>query len=62
MKQVLMKQVRVITTLYLEDDADIEEVINEMDYSFVHKSILESDIFDYYVDIVDWQLVGSMVE
>ena len=41
-----MQTVEIIVRLTLNDDADINEVLSEMDYSITHKDIIDTEIVD----------------
>lgn len=41
-----MKTVDIVITIRLNDSADINEVLSEMDYSLTHKDIIDTEITD----------------
>lgn len=41
-----MKMVFVTIAVRVKDAADIQEVVSEMDYSFVHDDIINTEIVD----------------
>lgn len=43
--------VQVTVTLWLDASTDVNEVISEMDYSFTHPGIVDSEIRDINTDI-----------
>jgi len=43
--------VEVIVRLYIEKDADVNEVLQEMDYSFKYPGILATEIVDVNTEI-----------
>lgn len=40
------KLIEITVSLWIKDDADIADVISEMDYEFKHDMILDSEIRD----------------
>ena len=45
------RKVEVIVALWIDEDADIIEVVQEMDYSFDHPAIQETEIVDINTEI-----------
>ena len=45
------RKVEVIVALWIDEDADISEVVQEMDYSFDHPAIQETEIVDINTEI-----------
>lgn len=43
--------VQVVVTLWLKPDADVQEVMSEMDYDFQHKDIVDMEIRDINTEI-----------
>jgi hypothetical protein len=41
-----LRKIEIVVSLYLDDDADIQEVVSEMDYTFEHPAIKETEIVD----------------
>jgi hypothetical protein len=39
-----MKKVSIVVTLTLNDDADINDVVSEMDYSITHNDVIDAEI------------------
>lgn len=49
--------VEVIVRLYIEKDADVTEVLQEMDYSFKYPGILATEIVDVNTEL---QALGQL--
>lgn len=47
----MSKTVEVVVKLELRDDADINEVISEMDYDFRHPDIKDTDLVDVITEL-----------
>lgn len=45
------RPVEIIVTLWLRDECDVNEVLNEMDYEFKHPDILDTEISDINTEI-----------
>lgn len=45
------RRVDVLVSLWVDEDADISEVVQEMDYTFFHPAIRETEIVDLYTEI-----------
>ena len=43
-----LKVVYVNVKIIVEPDADIQEIISECDYEFIHDDIVETEIVDFY--------------
>jgi hypothetical protein len=43
--------VQVVVTLWLREEANVQEVISEMDYDFMHRDILDMEINDVITEI-----------
>lgn len=41
-----MKIVFVTVAVHIKDEADVQDVVSEMDYSLVHKDIVGTEIVD----------------
>ena len=39
-------EIEIVVKLILKEDADIQEVVSEMDYTFKHKQIIDTEIID----------------
>jgi hypothetical protein len=46
-----MRTIQVLVSLNVEDEADVSELIAEMDYSFTHPAIIDTDIIDVYTEV-----------
>lgn len=44
-----MKSVKIVVSLTVKDDANINDIVSEMDYSFDHKDIVDTEI-EYILD------------
>ena len=44
-----MKSVKIVVSLTVKDDAKISDIISDMDYSFDHKDIVDTEI-EYVLD------------
>ena len=45
----MTKTVKVVVELVVDDSYDVQEIIQEMDYSFKHEGIIETEIDDYQI-------------
>lgn len=45
----MSKVVKVTVEVVMDDSYDVQQVINEMDYSFSHDGILDTEIEDFEV-------------
>ena len=45
------RKVEIVVALWIDDDADIQEVVQEMDYTFEHPAIKETEIVDIVTEI-----------
>jgi len=43
--------VQIVVTLWLDEDADVQEVVSEMTYSFDHPKIFDTEIRDINTEI-----------
>lgn len=41
-----LRRVDIVVSLYLDPDADVQEVVSEMDYTFTHTAIKDTEIVD----------------
>ena len=46
-----LRKVDIVVSLYVDDDADIQEVVSEMDYTFEHPAIKDTEIVDINTEI-----------
>lgn len=46
-----MRRIEVVVMLDIDEDADVQEVISEMDYVFHHPAIKDSEIVDVITEI-----------
>jgi hypothetical protein len=46
-----LRKVDIVVSLYMDDDADIQEVVSEMDYTFEHPAIKETEIVDISTEV-----------
>jgi hypothetical protein len=46
-----LRPVQLIVTIWIDPDANVAEVVNEMDYSFDHDAIKEYEIRDINTEI-----------
>jgi hypothetical protein len=46
-----LRKVDIVVSLYVDDDADIQEVVSEMDYTFQHPAIKETEIVDISTEV-----------
>jgi hypothetical protein len=49
--RVGLRKIEIVVSLCLDDDADIQEVVSEMDYTFEHPAIKETEIVDINTEI-----------
>jgi len=47
----MSRTVELIVRLQVDEDADIAEVVREMDYEFNHPAIKDTEIIDVYTEI-----------
>ena len=45
------RKVELVVALWIDDDADIQEVVQEMDYTFEHPAIKETEIVDINTEV-----------
>lgn len=43
--------VQIVVTLWIDEDADVEEVLQDMDYEFRHPKIHDTEIRDVITEI-----------
>lgn len=48
-----MRNIYLTIKLVVEDDADVDELVSELDYSFDHDDIIATEI----VDVSDYQIL-----
>lgn len=46
-----LRRVEIVVSLWIRDDADVVEVVQEMDYHFTHAAIVDSCIEDILTEI-----------
>lgn len=42
----MTRTIEVVVRLQIDEDADVQEVVSEMDYSFVHPAIKDTEVVD----------------
>lgn len=42
----MTRTIEVVVRLQIDEDAEVSEVVQEMDYNFVHSAIRETEIVD----------------
>jgi hypothetical protein len=47
----IQRKVELVVALWIDDDADIQEVVQEMDYKFDHPAIKDTEIVDINTEI-----------
>lgn len=47
----IQRKVELVVALWIDDDADIQEVVQEMDYTFEHPAIKETEIVDINTEV-----------
>ena len=45
------RKVELVVALWIDDDADIQEIIQEMDYTFDHPAIKDTEIIDINTEV-----------
>lgn len=45
------RKVELVVALWVDDDADIQEIIQEMDYTFDHPAIKDTEIIDINTEV-----------
>ena len=45
------RKVEVVVALWIDEDAEINDVLQEMDYSFEHPAIRETEIVDLNTEV-----------
>jgi hypothetical protein len=46
-----MRDIEIVVRLSIDEDADVLEVLNELDYTFDHPSIKDTEIVDIVTEI-----------
>ncbi len=46
-----MREIEIVVRLTIDEDADVQEVVNEMDYTFDHPAIQDTEIVDICTEI-----------
>lgn len=46
-----MREIEIVVRLTIDEDADVSEVIQEMDYSFDHPAIRDTEVVDVITEI-----------
>ena len=46
-----MRTIEIVVMLEIDEDADVQEVISEMDYEFHHSAIYDTQIIDVITEI-----------
>jgi len=47
----VQRRVDVVVSLWIDEDADVTEVIQEMDYHFEHPAIKETELVDINTEV-----------
>jgi hypothetical protein len=47
----IQRKVELVVALWIDDDADIQEVVQEMDYTFEHPAIKDTEIVDINTEV-----------
>jgi phenylalanyl-tRNA synthetase beta subunit len=47
----IQHKIELVVALWIDEDADIQEVVQEMDYAFNHPAIKETEIIDIYTEV-----------
>ena len=45
------KAVEIVVRLWIDEDADVQEVVSEMDYNFTHEAVFDTEIVDVITEI-----------
>ena len=45
------RRVDVVVSLWIDEDADVTEVLQEMDYTFEHPAIKETELVDVNTEV-----------
>lgn len=46
-----LRKVEIVVSLWIDEDADVQEVVSNMDYSFEHPAIGDTEIVDIITEI-----------
>lgn len=46
-----MRRIEIVVMLEIDEDADVQEVVSEMDYDFRHPAIRDTEIVDVITEI-----------
>ena len=46
-----LRRVEIVVSLWIRDDADVQDVVGDMDYSFDHPAIRNTEIVDILTEI-----------
>lgn len=46
-----MRDIEIVVRLTIDEDADVQELVSEMDYSFDHPAIRDTEIVDLITEI-----------
>ncbi len=46
-----MRDIEIVVRLTIDEDADVQEVVSEMDYEFRHPAIKDMEIVDVVTEI-----------
>lgn len=46
-----MRDIEIVVRLTIDEDADVQEVVSEMDYDFRHAAIKDMEIVDVVTEI-----------
>ena len=47
----MTRTIEVVVRLQIDEDADVQEVISEMDYTFFHPTIKDTEIVDILTEL-----------
>lgn len=45
------RKVEIVVALWIDEDADVSDVLQEMDYSFDHPAIQDTEILDLNTEV-----------
>lgn len=46
-----MRTIEIVVRLTLDEDADVGQVVSEMDYQFTHEAIQDTEVVDVHTEI-----------
>lgn len=46
-----MREIEIVVRLTIDEDTDVQELVSEMDYSFDHPAIRDTEIVDLITEI-----------